>query len=276
MVALRQDFERNGPYHLVTVSCGMACMDAELPDLARAASQAGAKIVVIGGIHKMSTLVQWARVEAIDVDAKRLVLDRLFTFRGDTEQAWDRAEAFIFREISTALAAPAGAPTPAFATAAPEPIALAVFDFELEDFSAGASSSGPTPADTAQLAKVSSEVRQLLAQSGQYRLIDVGTANQAGSTAHPLYDCNGCDAAIALKLGAVQSFVGVVSRISRTEYTIKLQIHAARTGAVVASEDSGLRLGADYSWSRGAVRLVQGSCAENAGWALAAGSRREP
>ncbi|WFU45374.1 hypothetical protein QA640_26750 [Bradyrhizobium sp. CB82] len=28
------------------------------------------------------------------------------------------------------------------------------------------------------------------------------------------------------------------------------------TGAVVARGDSGLRMGADYSWNRGAVRLV--------------------
>lgn len=29
------------------------------------------------------------------------------------------------------------------------------------------------------------------------------------------------------------------------------------TGAVVADENSGLRMGADYSWNRGAVRLIK-------------------
>ncbi len=110
MAALRGDFQRDRQYHLVAVSCGMDCMDAELPDLAHAAAGAGAKIVVIGGIHKMSTLVQWARVEVIDVAANRIVLDRLFTFRGDSDQAWDRAEAFIFREIHEALAVRADQP----------------------------------------------------------------------------------------------------------------------------------------------------------------------
>ena len=34
------------------------------------------------------------------------------------------------------------------------------------------------------------------------------------------------------------------------------QLRDARTGAVLARGDSGLRMGADYSWKRGAVRLV--------------------
>ena len=65
------------------------------------------------------------------------------------------------------------------------------------------------------------------------------------------------EAAIALKLGAEQSFVGVVKRISRTEYTVRFQIRDARTGAIVSDADSGLRMGADNSWSRGAVRLIK-------------------
>jgi hypothetical protein len=64
-----------------------------------------AKILVIGGIHKKSTLVQWAKVTAIDVAADRVVADRLFTFRGDSDEAWERAEVFVSREIRTALAA---------------------------------------------------------------------------------------------------------------------------------------------------------------------------
>ena len=105
MAALRRDFEQQGSYRLVTLPCGTSCMDVELPDLAHMASATGANIVVIGGIHKMSTLVQWARVEVIDVDANRVVFDRLFTFRGDNTQAWDRAESFVFREVQAGLGA---------------------------------------------------------------------------------------------------------------------------------------------------------------------------
>lgn len=136
------------------------------------------------------------------------------------------------------------------ASAAPAPIALAIFDFELEDFSAAPA--GTTSSDATQLSKVTDSVRQLFAQSGRYKVIDVGKVD-----VHTLRDCNGCDAEIALKLGAEQSLVGVVSRISRTEYVVKYHLRDARTGAVVATGDSGLRMGADYSWSRGAASLFK-------------------
>jgi uncharacterized protein DUF2380 len=109
MTALRRDLLADGQFHLVPVLCGpVPCTgDGRAPaDLLRAASEAGAKILVIGGIHKMSTLVQWVKVDAIDIDANRVVLDRLFSFRGDSDEAWDRAEVFVFREIRAALSAP--------------------------------------------------------------------------------------------------------------------------------------------------------------------------
>jgi hypothetical protein len=137
------------------------------------------------------------------------------------------------------------------------PVKLAVFEFELEDYSAGAAPTGETPADAKLLAGVTSDVRNLLAQSGRYRLVDVAEADTAAATARHLHECDGCDAPIALKLGAEQSFVGVVKRISRMEYTVRFQIRDAHTGAVVSNEESGLRMGADYSWSRGAAELVK-------------------
>ena len=143
------------------------------------------------------------------------------------------------------------------ASAAPAPVKLAVFEFELEDYSAGAASTGETPADAKVLAGVTSDVRNLLAQSGRYRLVDVAAADAGAATARRLHECDGCDAPIALKLGAEQSFVGVVKRISRMEYTVRFQIRDAHTGAVVSNGESGLRMGADYSWSRGAAELVK-------------------
>ena len=78
-----------------------------------------------------------------------------------------------------------------------------------------------------------------------------------------LRDCDACAAAIALQLSADQSFVGVVRRVSRTEYTIRFQVRDARIGTVISEGDSGLRMGADYSWSRGAVRLIKDRLLEN-------------
>lgn len=221
MVALRRDIAADPRYRLAP------------------SAQDGAAFKVIGGIQKTSTLVQWAKVAVIDVGAKKLVMDKLYTFRGDNDESWQHAEIFVSREIMAVLGAPA-------------PIALAVFEFELEDTTAASAGASAT-SDASYLAEVTAGVRESLGQSGRYRIVDVGGE---AAKAHALRDCGGCEAAIAQSLGADQSLIGVVRRVSRTEYTLGFQVRDTRTGAVLARADSGLRLGADYSWKRGAVRLV--------------------
>lgn len=221
MAALRRDIGADRRYRLVP------------------SAQDGAAFKVIGGIQKTSTLVQWAKVAVIDVGAKKLVMDKLYTFRGDNDESWQRAEIFVSREIMAVLGAPA-------------PVTLAVFDFELEDTTAASAGASAT-SDASYLAEVTAGVRESLGQSGRYRIVDVGGE---AAKAHALRDCGGCEAAIAQSLGADQSLIGVVRRVSRTEYTLGFQVRDTGTGAVLARGDSGLRMGADYSWKRGAVRLV--------------------
>jgi Protein of unknown function (DUF2380) len=158
--------------------------------------------------------------------------------------------------VATLLSAASLLPVSTIA-ATPDPVKLAIFDFEFEDMSAAAKAGEVAPADSQYLAEVTSSVRDLFEKSGQYSLVDVGAADAAEAKARSLRTCDGCDAAIARQLGAEQSFVGVVKRITRTEYTVRYQIRDASTGAVLSSADSGLRMGADYSWTRGAVRLIK-------------------
>jgi uncharacterized protein DUF2380 len=154
--------------------------------------------------------------------------------------------------LTEILAGPAlAACWPIVAVAAPTPVNIAVFDFELEDTSAATSE---IASDATELTNAAAAIRQLLAQSGRYRV--VATADADAAKTHSLHDCDGCDAAIALKLGADQSLVGVIRRISRTEYTFRFQLHDARSGDLISAGDSGLRMGANYSWSKGASRLI--------------------
>jgi hypothetical protein len=48
-----------------------------------------------------------------------------------------------------------------------------------------------------------------------------------------------------------------VTRISRTEYTVRFQIRDARTGALIFNKQTDLRMGADYSWNPGAAWLIK-------------------
>jgi hypothetical protein len=229
--------------------------------LVSSAAPAGeARIKVVGGVQKMSTLVQWAKVAVIDVGASSVLYEKLYTFRGDNDEAWEHARMFVSREVRAALAAA----LPSAQTATAVPIGLAVFEFELEDTTA-APASGIAGSDAAYLADVTRGVRDRLAQSGRYRLVDTGGATAEPVKAHALRDCDGCEAAIAQKLGADQSLIGVIRRVSRTEYTVGFQVRDARSGAVVSRGDSGLRMGADYSWFRGAVRLVGDRLLEGGG-----------
>jgi hypothetical protein len=68
-------------------------------ELLARASAAGAKRLLYGGIHKMSTLVQNAKVQMVDIENDKLTFDRLITFRGDTDESWQRAERFITRDL---------------------------------------------------------------------------------------------------------------------------------------------------------------------------------
>jgi hypothetical protein len=250
MAALREDVGAERRYRLVPSSTDDRAIPAER---IQAAARDGARFLIVGGIQKMSTLVQWAKVAVIDVGTNRVLFEKTYSFRGDNDEAWDRARTFISRDIRGALAASLTA-SPA---AAPAPVALAVFDFELEDTTAAALTAGVAPSDAAQLADVTTGVRELLAQSGRYRLIDVSGADADAVKTRTLRNCGGCEAGIASKLGADRSLIGVVRRVSRTEYTIGFQVRDSRTGAVMSRGDSGLRMGADYSWRRGAVRLIR-------------------
>ena len=69
-----------------------------------------------------------------------------------------------------------GAPSAFPASADPSPIKIAVFDFELDDFSAGAGIAGDNSADLTQLDRATSEARRLIAASGRYSLVDVSSA----------------------------------------------------------------------------------------------------
>jgi Protein of unknown function (DUF2380) len=75
-------------------------------ELGAAARRAGARLVVYGGIRKQSTLVQWGRIQVLDVDSNQLLLERVVTFRGDTDMAFSRAAAFVGDMVREAMPKP--------------------------------------------------------------------------------------------------------------------------------------------------------------------------
>jgi len=142
-------------------------------------------------------------------------------------------------------------------TAVPSPIKMAVFPFELEDFSAAAGYIPPDDIDREQLRLSTEEARRLIAASGRYRLVDVGAVNNEAAKAGKLRDCDGCEARIAAGLDADQSMIGIVTRITRMEYAVTYKVRDARSGALVDVKQTDLRMGANVAWSRGARWLIE-------------------
>jgi hypothetical protein len=71
----------------------------QLDDMLDRAKGAGARFVTVGAVEKMSTLVLWTRFEVYDVPSRQIVFNRLLTFRGDNDEAWQRAARYAAREL---------------------------------------------------------------------------------------------------------------------------------------------------------------------------------
>jgi hypothetical protein len=135
--------------------------------------------------------------------------------------------------------------------AAPRPIRIAVFDFELEDRSAGAGIVPLDEKDLSYLEQSTEEARRLLSESGRFEVIDT-----SGVSERDLVSCGRCEGPLAQKLGAEQAMVGLITRITRTEYTIQLRVSDAATKETIADGFTGLRMGANYAWPRGVRWLI--------------------
>jgi len=136
------------------------------------------------------------------------------------------------------------------------PVKIAVFDFELEDVSPASSLLGKTTSSAANMEKVSSEARRVLAQSGRYSLIDVSKVDAKPVSEKSLRNCDGCEAGIALQLGAEQSLIGVVRRVTQTDYYVLIQIRDARTGKILNQQEANFA-GGDDGWASGVRMLIK-------------------
>ena len=100
--SLRTDLAASGKVRNVALDCPPnACSigDIDADQLLGKAQAAGAGYLLISSFHKVSTLVQWAKFDLVEVKTRNVVFNRLVTFRGDNDKAWRHAESFIVRQI---------------------------------------------------------------------------------------------------------------------------------------------------------------------------------
>ena len=100
--SLRSDLAKSGKMRDVGLDCPVnscSVADIDVERLMTKAQAAGASHLLIGAVHKLSTLVQQAKFDIIDVKSRKVVFDRYATFRGDNDMAWRRAESFIASQV---------------------------------------------------------------------------------------------------------------------------------------------------------------------------------
>jgi len=103
--SIRADLARDGRYRIVDLRCPQPpCSAGQMrpEDLIDSARAAGATRLLYGGIQKMSSLISNAKIQMVDIADNKLTFDRLITFRGDTDESWQRAERFVARDLIAA------------------------------------------------------------------------------------------------------------------------------------------------------------------------------
>jgi hypothetical protein len=104
---LRESLGAQGGFQVLPLACTdppctpINMQPARFIDASR---RSGARFVLYGGIHKMSTLVQWGDVQLLDLESDKVLFRQNVTFRGDTDEAYRRAAAFVGDAVKEAMA----------------------------------------------------------------------------------------------------------------------------------------------------------------------------
>jgi Protein of unknown function (DUF2380) len=103
---VREDLSAKGEYRVLPFDCPQhPCTPIRMgsDDFIAAARRTGARFVVYGGIHKLSTLVQNGLVVVLDLQNEKTILTRPVSFRGDNDEAFRRAAAFVGETVRDAM-----------------------------------------------------------------------------------------------------------------------------------------------------------------------------
>ena len=102
MKTLAEDLEASGKFVVVPIECDPTPCSVDQTDsqtLLAAAKRSGAKLMLYGGVHKVSTLIQFVKVQVIDVEQDKSLMSESMSFRGDDERAWLKLEKFLAKQV---------------------------------------------------------------------------------------------------------------------------------------------------------------------------------
>ena len=103
--------------------------------------------------------------------------------------------------------------------------------------------------EQARLKRVGDQLRKGLAESDKFIVVDIAPVEVEAHKSN-LQACGGCDADLALRLGADLSITGTVQKVSNLILNMNVYIRDVHTGKLVISMSADLRGNTDESWSR--------------------------
>ena len=154
-------------------------------------------------------------------------------------------------KASSATASPNAGPTKE------NPQKIAVFDFDLIDDSQEGEINGPRSDETQRLVLISEELRRLLKADGRFEPVDLTPVKADIERLRPIYKCNGCEDALAKKLGVDFVMVGTVQKVSNLILNLNLFIRDVKAGKIIRGMSSDIRSNSDDSWMHGVKYVVK-------------------
>src|SRR5262245_42879795 len=151
------------------------------------------------------------------------------------------------RRIAVALALVPLLLLPGPAAAAPR--SVAVFEFELIDSSLEGAMNGARGDEQARLENTSQRLRQKLAESGRFAIVDISPV-AAEARANNLQACGGCDVRLAKQIGADLAITGTVQKVSNLILNMNIYVRDTASGQLAAAASADFRGNTDESWSR--------------------------
>ncbi|MBK1659554.1 DUF3280 domain-containing protein [Paracraurococcus ruber] len=130
---------------------------------------------------------------------------------------------------------------------------VAVFDAELLD----SSGEGPKPEQQQRLAMIAAQLREALAASGRYEVVEVEPQRARLAEGPALRNCAGCAAEAAASLGASLALVTTVQKVSNLILNITVVVLEAPSARPRATWSVDIRGNTDESWRHGMRWLLR-------------------
>jgi hypothetical protein len=134
-----------------------------------------------------------------------------------------------------------------------DPVRAAFLGFAVVDMSLGANHE----AEDARARMIGERLVQTLSESGRYAFVDTAPVEDDIEGHVNVAHCNGCDSAMAARLGADVAITGEVQKTSNLILHMSVYVRDVASGRLVAGGSADMRGNTDESWRRGVDFIVK-------------------